>query len=383
MAKLESRGYKTGDEYGIVSLYNKITGRCRTVEQHRWEWLNTPQGNGSIWVITEFESGEIVGHHGLIAIKADYFGQNLLLGKTENTILHPKYLGTGIYFIHEKKFLQEAMKRFDLLYTTFAHGTPGKTRRKLGYKPVGKYLTYIKVTRNIYLKKIMDSLVERKISSSRLNFFLKCISHIFSYPLMIFFLKWGKIDKDITFEVVEDIDTIDSEIDQFYDRNKGGFGITINRTSKYLKWRIFKNPNVKYEFLLARKLGKVVGHVITKRLSADVNRCEIVDLVSEQNDEIIFNTILNAAIRRLIEAKVYAVSFTTLDSNNFLNKLLVKNGFLPVQKIAAFVRKHLRLDIGSEESVLLVKVINKSINNIKIYNPAYWYYTDLFNEGIS
>lgn len=383
MAKLESRSYKTGDEYGIVSLYNKIAGRCRTVEQHRWEWLDTPQGNGSIWVITESESGEIVGHHGLIPIKADYFGQNLLLGKTENTILHPKYLGTGIYFIYERKFLQEAMKRFDLLYTTFAHGTPGKIRRKLGYKAVGKYLTYIKTTRNMYLKKTMDSLIERKIPNSTLKIFCKYISEIFSYLLMIFFSKWGKIDKSITFEVVEDIDTIDSEIDQFCDRNKGKFGITINRTSKYLKWRIFKNPNVKYKFLLARKLGKVVGYVITKSSATDVNRCEIVDLVCEQNNEIIFNTILKATFRRLIEAKVYAVSFTTLDSNNFLNRRLIKNGFLPVQKIATFVRKHLTPDISGEESDLLVKVINKNFNSIKIYNPACWYYTDLFNEGLA
>jgi len=383
LAKLESRNYQAGDEYGIIKLYNKITGRCRTVEQHRWEWLDTPQGNGSIWVITESGSGEIVGHHGLIPIQLNYFCKTLLLGKTENTILHPKYLGTGIYFIYERKFLQEAMKRFDLLYTTFAHGTPGKIRRKLGYKAVGKYLTYIKATRNMYLKKIMDSLIERKIPNSTLKIFCKYISQIFSYLLMIFFSKWGKIDKSITFEVVEDIDTIDSEIDQFCDRNKGKFGITINRTSKYLKWRIFKNPNVKYKFLLARKLGNVVGYVITKSSATDVNRYEIVDLVCEQNNEMIFNTILKATFKRLIGAKVYAVSFTTLDSNNFLNRRLIKNGFLPVQKIATFVRKHLTSDISGEESDLLVKVINKNFNSIKIYNPACWYYTDLFNEGIN
>ena len=383
MAKLESRSYKTGDEYGIVKLYNKITGRCRTVEQHRWEWLHTPEGTGSIWVITESKSGEIVGHHGLIPIRADYFGQTLLLGKTENTILHPKYLGTGIYFIHEKRFLQESLERFDLLYTTSGHGTPGKIRKKLGYKAVGRCLTYIKATRNTHLKKFMDSLIDRRILNNKLKVFCKAIGYILRYPLMIFFSKEGKTDKNITFEVVEDIDAIDSEIDQFWDRNKGGFGITINRTSKYLKWRIFKNPNVKYEFLLARKIGKVIGYVITESLARDVSRGVIVDLVCEQNDEIIFNTILNAAIRRLIETNIYIVSFTTLDSNNFLNRCLAKNGFLSIQKITAFGRRYLTLDTGGEESELLVKVINKSINGRSVYNPAYWYYTDLFTEGIS
>jgi len=383
LAKLESRSYRAGDEYGIVKLYNKITGSCRTVEQHRWEWMETPQGTGSMWVITESESADIVGHHGLIPINADYFGQNLLLGKTENTILHPKYLGTGIYFIHEKKFLQEAMKRFDLLYTTFAHGTPCKIRLKLGYKVVGKYLTYEKVIRNVYLKKTMDALIEKSIPNDALKIFCKYISRMFSLFLMIFFAKWGKIDKGITFEMVEDIDSIANEIDQFCDRNKGKFGITINRTSEYLKWRIFKNPHLKYNFLLARKFGKVVGYAITKSSAANVDKCEIVDLVCEQNDEIIFNTLLKAAVKRLTETKVGAVSFTSLNSNNFLNRRLIKNGFLPVQKIASFVFKRLTSDISIERSVLLAKVANQNISSIKLYNPNCWYYTDLFNEGIS
>jgi hypothetical protein len=103
-----------------------------------------------------------VGHHGLIPIQLDYFGNTFLLGKTENTILHPKYSGTGIYFIHERKFLQECQARHDLLCTTFAHGTPEKIRRKLGYKSVGRYLTYTKVIKHTYIKKLMASLIEKK-----------------------------------------------------------------------------------------------------------------------------------------------------------------------------------------------------------------------------
>jgi hypothetical protein len=382
LENLESRAYQAGDEYGIVRLYNIITGSCRTNEQYRWEWLETPEGLGSIWVITESGSGEIVGHHGLIPIQLNYFGKTILLGKTENTILHPKYLGTGIYFIHERRFLQEGKERYDLLCTTFAHGTIRKIRRKLGYKVVGRYLTYTKGTKNTYIKKLMASLIENKIPYSGLRIFCNGIGHILSYPLTIIFSKRGKIDKNITFEKVENINAIAGKIDQFWDRNKDGFGITIDRTSNYLKWRIFENPYVKYEFLIAMKLGKAVGYVITKISASDANLGVIVDLVCEQHDEILFNTILDAAVRRFISADVHAVSFRTLDSNNFLNKCLSKNGFLPIQKIAAFMPKQFTSDIGGKEVVLLVNIINKNINYKKIYNPDYWYYTDLFHEGI-
>jgi len=383
LANLESRTYQAGDEYGIVKLYNKITGRCRTNAQYRWEWLQTPHGVGSIWIIAESESGAIVGHHGLIPIQLDYFGKPFLLGKTENTILHPKYSGTGIYFIYERRFLQEGQARHDLLCTTFAHGTPGKIRRKLGYKAVGGYLTYTKVIKHIYIKKLMTSSIEKKIHHSNLRGFCNGIANILSYPLTIFFSKRGKVDETISVEKVENISEIEEELDRFWDRNKDGFGITINRTSNYLKWRIFENPYVKYEFLIATKRGEIVGYVITKPSPNDANGGVIVDLVCDQHDEILFNTLLDAAVKRLIEANAHAVSFTTLDSKNFLNRCLVKNGFLPIQKIAGFIPKQFTSNIGAEGSVLLVKVINKNINQAKIYNPDHWYYTDLFHEGMS
>ena len=233
------------------------------------------------------------------------------------------------------------------------------------------------------MKKLIASLIENKIPYNSLKIFCNGIGHILSYPLTLLFSKRGKIDKDIAFEKVENIDAIAGKIDQFWDRNKDGFGITLNRTSNYLKWRIFENPNVKYEFLIAMKLGKVVGYVITKISANDANVGVIVDLVCEGNDEILFNTILNAAIRRFIETNVHAVSFTTLDSKSFLNRCLSKNGFLPIQKIAAFMRKHFTSDIGGEKVVLLVNIVNKNINDRKIDNPDYWYYTDLFHEDIS
>jgi hypothetical protein len=382
LSNLESRTYQAGDEDGIVKLYNQVTGRCRTNAQHRWEWLQTPHGIGSIWIIAESESGDIVGHHGLLPIHLDYFGKTYLLGKTENTILHPRYSGTGIYFIFERRFLQEGRSRHDLLCTTFAHGTPGKIRRKLGYKAVGRYVTYTKVIKNTYLIKRAASLIEKEIPHGSLRLLFRGIAHLLSYPATLLFSKRGRIDKNITVEKVENIDAIAGELDRFWDRNKNVFGITINRTSTFLQWRIFDNPYVNYEFLIATKQGKAVGYAITKPSPSDGDGGMIVDLVCDGHDEILFNTILDAAVKRLIAASAQAVSFTTLDSKNFLNGCLAKNGFLPLQKIADFIRKRITPYKRAEEKALLVNVINKNINPAKMYNPDHWYYTDLFHEGI-
>ena len=70
---------------GIVALYNRITGRCRTVAQHRWEWLCAQEGVDSIWVLLDSDSSEIVGHHGLIPVNMEYFGSALVAGKKQKT----------------------------------------------------------------------------------------------------------------------------------------------------------------------------------------------------------------------------------------------------------------------------------------------------------
>ena len=383
MAKLETRNYRAGDEYGIVSLYNLVTGRNRSVDQHRWEWLDTPEGRGRIWVITESDSGQIVGHHGLIPIKLDIFGKSFLMGKTENTVLHPKYSGTGIYFIYEKKFSVESKQRFDLLYTTSGRGTPGRIRKKLGYEIVGGYSNYMKITKKAILKDLVASSIENRLLNTGIKVLSKGMACILCFALMVFFLKRHKENKDLIFTSIESIDAIRLEIDSFWERNKNKFGITIDRSSKYLKWRIFENPNVKYDFLLARMKNRIVGYVITKIITNDPKKGVIVDLVCENMNEVMFGSILNAAINRFKETGIHVVIFPTLSSKNVFNKMLLKSGFLPIENIVGSISKIFKIKSNSKKPLLLIKINSSKIEPVTILNPYHWYYTDLFKEGIS
>ena len=383
MTKLVARNYRAEDEYGIVNLYNRITGRNRSIDQHRWEWLETPEGRGSIWVITEFDSRQIVGHHGLIPIKLNIFGKSFLMGKTENTILDPKYAGTGIYFIFEKRFVEESKERFDLLCTTSGRGTPGRIRKKLGYKIVGRYSNYMKITEKEDIKIFFDSLILKQLSNKALRLMYKNIAFILYFILRRFFLIQHKPDNDMILTPIENIDTIKSWIDNFWKHNKAKFGITIDRNFKYLKWRIFKNPNEKYSFFLANKKSKIVGYVITKISTRDTKRGIIVDLVCENNNDHTFSSILAAAIDRFREMTVPIVIFPTLSSKNILNKTLIKNGFFPIERLIKLAKKILKTSSNTEISVLLLKPLNREIDSTTILNAYNWYYTDLFTEGIS
>ena len=378
MPNIISRKFAEKDKEELNELYNLVAGRSRTVEKFEWEWLATPEGWGSMWLLEDTDESKIIGHHGLIPIKFSYFGSPILTGKTENTVMHPRYRGKGIYFPFEVKFCEEAKERFQLLYTTWAVAEHGNIRLKLGYATVGRYVRYIKATKRSYLDKYLANTIRKVIRNRFIAALLIAISKAGSVFLMPFFSREGSVDRAVKLERVTNIETVVEELDKFWERNKGEFGITADRNSRYLKWRIFDNPNLTYEFFLARRQSDVVGYVITR--NAGEGQGVITDLVAGNNDEKVFNTIINGAVSKFKKSGIHVIQFRTLLSDNFLNKALRRNGFvssLMVQRIGMRVIGKKR-----QESVLMAKALDDKLDPAKVADPACWYFTDILTEGI-
>ncbi|GAI64477.1 unnamed protein product, partial [marine sediment metagenome] len=273
-------------------------------------------------------------HHGLIPIRFSYFGESILTGKTENTVMHPDYRGKGIYFPFEVKFLEEARERFQMTWTSIGVLEQGRIRLKLGYAAVGGYAPYIKVTNRAYLEQLLAGMIRRRISNRLLSALLIGAPKIGSLVLMPFFTRKGAMNDELKLEKVIDIDTVAEEIDEFWERNKGKFGITTDRNSRYLKWRIFENPNIVHEFFIARNRGKMAGYAIASSRERDgAIEGRIVDLIADDNNEMIFNSILNGVEDSLKEGGIRLIHFQTLLSNNFLNEAIRMSGYINVLRL--------------------------------------------------
>jgi len=390
LAKLISRKYQPGDEIGILKIYNLITNRDRTVEQHLWEWQYAFKEPVSSWVILKQATEEIVGHHGLIPFEVNYFGRILSVGRTENTVLHPDYLGSGIYFLHERKFCEEAKTQFDMLLTTVGYGAPGKIRRRLGYKPVGAFICLIRICG------ILDcyALIRWKLKKIiRPGFISILLSLSISIPAMFFatlFLpKFFKRDPDLTLMKIDSLDTIVEEFENFLAANKEQLGISINRTINFLQWRIFNNPYINHIMLIARKNDRIVGYVIGSFIDNNPYMT-IVDILVENNDKAIFNTLIDSLKKRCKTYKIPSLSFPTLESNNFLNSQLKEMGFSSfkilhkiITYLSRFFRKSSSDPASLSQAYLLVKSCNDDKMDERLYNPDEWYFTYLFAEGVN
>ena len=93
------RPYQPGDEIHINRLYKLVTGRSRSYDEYKWEWINTWDGQGGIWLFFDQERSiedQLIAQYSLIPTPISLFGKIYIAGKTENCMSHPDIRGKRI-----------------------------------------------------------------------------------------------------------------------------------------------------------------------------------------------------------------------------------------------------------------------------------------------
>jgi hypothetical protein len=131
------------DALALNALYQRVSGRVRSLEQWRWEWLATPNGRAPSWVIVESASGKIVGHHGLIELALRCGERTLRAARTDNTMVDPEYRTTLYYPGFEAQLFKSYRDGYDVVFTAVAGEVLTAMRRRLGYRPIGAWIDVV------------------------------------------------------------------------------------------------------------------------------------------------------------------------------------------------------------------------------------------------
>jgi len=380
LPEITGREFREEDKWELNDSYNRFTSRSRTIEQFEWEWLRTPEGPGNIWVLQDKDTGRVVGCHSLLPIRFSYFGRNILAGKTENSHLHPPYAGRGLYLPLEVKYLKEAGKRFQLLFTVWAVGGHRRTREKLGYATLGINSHYVKATRKQHLDRLVADLIRSRVENKPAAACFLAMHRLATAVLMLGFSRQGPVDRAVRLEKVAGIDAVAEELDRLWERNKDKYGITVDRNARYLRWRVFDNPNLPHEFFLARRDGELVGYAVTRiRAEGEIALGTVVDVIADGGSEVIFSSILSGLTEYFDAAGISIIHFPTLLSDNFLNRVLKQNGFVSLSMLWSLVRG--LLGRKQKDAVILAKALDDRLDQARVSDPACWYVTDIFSEG--
>lgn len=327
----------------IIKIYNNITGRNRTYDQHNWEWFKSPDKNNSYVIVNENRG--VLGHHGILTVKLYKNGEVLKLGKTENTIIKKGF--GALYFKHEKQMFKEYVKDYDILISTAVNGVTERIREKLGYKPFSKYVVRVRVVNIIG--------IQRFIKSSTLRSLLRAVS-----PFLNFLIRNQSIDNSFSQIQIQAINIKHLEsFENLYEKVKGKIGISQVRTLAYLKHRFLENPYKEtYIFQLKVKDTNELAGAILFYIHKDTAYIE--DLLFLGDD--VFRNLISAFFNSLKQQKLaHLIFIRLLDGSMLSNKTW--NGYLAKKQ---------------KKDTFCVNLLAEKTN----FSLDKFYFTPLLNEGI-
>ena len=342
-----------------------------------WEWINTWDGQGGIWLVFDNERNtedQLIAQYSLIPTPLSFFGKKYIAGKTENCMSHPDIRGKGIYFPHEKKYFEIAKNRFKVFFTTtgnIAKGVPGRIREKLGYRAFDDWVSY-----RVLIKSQLppDSLIPMFPSFIKKN---QMLGRIFAYFFSILLRgipQPPKFTLTNQIKIFNDMDVSFSQIEDLWKRNKSRYGITVDRSALYLNWRLKDNPYHNHTFLCHYENDRLLGYAV---LVSELNTFLIIDIFADGKNKHIFRNLLNSVREYAFQKGIIQVKCNTIKRSKFLVSVLKSAGFFNMGDLLnEYCRKK-----PTKPKQLFIYISDETDIKGNPWNNENWYLTDLVKEG--
>ena len=346
----------------VVSLHNFNYGDKRTPKQWIWEYKSIYP---DLFVFTVIKDKDrVVGTQGMIPVYLHIKAKTYLTGKSENSLLDPKYRGRTLF----KKLYAFAMSICKLKKMCYIWGFTSATkvwRNKLGFSVYEdimytsililnprQFISSIRKSKQVIIKKITKSflVILLYLYSSVRRFIMDARRYFKSSP--------GKYLIEHKLRSINDIDKLYKRL-----RSKYADLIHIEQDENYINWRILKNPNIKYIIYFIYEENILKGYCYIAL--GTKNEAHLSDLTFENND--VGNFLLKTILDQLHGKKITIIDFMGNIENPLIAttfNLLKKHGFIKRGQFSPFVLKN--ISYKNEEQ----------LENIKN-----WYLNGLWTEG--
>lgn len=326
----------TSDYPKINEFHNRIDKPNRTIQDFNWEFLEGPFG-ASIYVIAE-DKAEIVGTNCVIPIDLITSSGNIIKsGKSEDTLVDPRYRGQNIFQNIYSFLLEECKKKDIMIIWGFTSAT--KAFKKIGFEvPFYQH-------QGLAVHGVIPSYNFLKKLNSKNKFSDKC--KIFGLTLYSFFkFKLSLKKQNFGFSLQEKIDDDNfSELLIQHNLTSSKECFAIHQNSSYQKWRIYNNPNYfkKHTFLIFNQEQVCVGIVevnSTKEYISFINQSTFhPNLTDEMKVEIIQS--ITKLLFKMGSINVRNWLFNSSELNIKETNTFQKSGYFFLERGMALVWKNL------------------------------------------
>lgn len=371
-----SRAYQPSDEVQINRLYLSLTGRDRTPEEFAWEWLDTWAGQGSMNLLFDLdreEGDQLVAQYSLIPTPLSVWGRPMLAGKTENCMSHPDCRGTGLYSAHEREYFEKEKEKYSFFFTTagtVSAGAVGRVRSKLGYVAFDDWANYTLWLKTSALRGDTGSILKARGA--------KKLAPVFGALLAGTLQAYCRLRRPRSCRcrvaVHRPADVPLEEIAALWERNRRRYGITVDRTAAYLRWRVSEDPHVRHEYLTIHGDDGLLGYAIAFVQDDDLH---VVDVLVDGARADLFRDLFAALAGRGRRLGLARVKCLTLRRSALLPRRLGRAGFIDS---SLFTRGGLFRKPAPRQFYLYIP--EELRGEPTVTGNADWYITSLVLEGL-
>jgi len=367
------RRYQDGDATAINSLYEEITGRRRTIPQFEWQWLQAPGGRGEIWLIEAFDDSgksELIGHHGIMPVRFTDGNDDLLFGKTENTMVLPEYRSRILYPRFEKRFANEYEPRFDALFSTGGPPEAIRQRRAQGYRFSAKWVRVQIPTSRLGAIRLLYKALLGKMGGAGAS---REVADDGPEPS----IEIGRTGSPWWLRALRDHEARKEPFfDSFWPNCRAGYGLTPRRDKGDLDWRFWSNPYSRHITLISDTDPQSRGYAIIRRSKTQPAAATIEDIAPYEQSAASFSRLLDSVISWTRQNGISWIDFATTDDPGVTAEFV---GELNKRSIDALsLVSHLR----KREVATMPRKITPSGDSREVRQSG-WYVTPLIFEGRS
>lgn len=355
---IRQEAIKNSDIDQVISLHNLNHNGKRTKKDWVWEYQSCYPESHVFTVIKEGD--KIVGTQGMIPVYINVKGVKCLSGKSENSLLAFQHRGSSLF----KELYGYAI---NLCKEKNVHLIWGITpaikvwKDKLGFSVYSsaKCSSVLILNPCAFVNKIFHS----KWSFYKRLFFSLSIIPIYLYSCARWLRKLKSPGTQFSYKIEKQPrSTID--LNRLFERltEKTDF-IYIEQDEKFLNWRVYGNPNIKYSTYFLYKNNDLCGYCYFY-----MNQKKEVYLTDFTfDDHVAGDFLLRKLLERLRSDKAVSITYMGNIKNSLISQVFValsKYGFIKRRDSDAFVLLNLSRD---DEEYL--------------YDIRNWYINGLWTEG--
>lgn len=292
---------------GLRTHLNPRTDESRL----RWLYERNPHGKARVWVVTERESGSIVGSSAVLPRHFFVNGVRTSGCVFADSWTHPDYRFLGPAIALQRACLDAVLRGEFAVGYDLPHGSMIAIYRRLHMAAADQLVQYQKILR-------VDRFLGNRIRSRAMARALAILGN----PFLALRDMRPRRKQGIVVEKASG--RCGPEFDQFALATASSFGIQVARSAEYLNWRFLDHFHHRYEIIVARRSGRLTGYLVL--LDDERNgQINVVDLLVEHDHDVLAS-LLGWAIDHCRERRRSVLSISML-SRDFRVAAVRARGF--------------------------------------------------------